>query len=155
MNGSKIPHTLRLIIFFLRLALGLNFLYIGIATLFDEAVIKNLHGQSFTGLYTWLADNATPSSWHLFFAWAFLIIGGCLMLGLATRLAAIGGIVLIIMSYMPLFSTTTALYALANIDVIATLCLLIILFSNAGAYVGLDTFIHIHLPNKKEKSGKV
>ena len=153
MNRHPIPHTLRIIIFFLRLALGLNFLYLGIATIFDATVIKSLHGQSFTGLYTWLSTAAATSSWHLFFAWAFLIIGGCLILGLATRLVAIGGIILVVMSYIPAFSTAEALYALANIDVMTVLCLLLILFSNAGAYLGLDMFIHIHLPAKaKNKS---
>jgi uncharacterized membrane protein YphA (DoxX/SURF4 family) len=151
MNRPPLPHHLRIVIFFLRLALGLNFLYIGIATLFNAAIMKNLHGQSLTGLYAWLSGGMATDPWHIFFAWAFLVIGGCLILGVATRIAAILGIVIVALSYVPAISTTTALYDLANIDVIAVLCLLIILFSNAGAYIGLDMFIHVHLPGKQKK----
>jgi uncharacterized membrane protein YphA (DoxX/SURF4 family) len=150
MNG-KIPHALRIVIFFLRLALGLNFLYLGISALFDATVAKNLHGQSFTGLYAWLSGQAAASPWHVYFAWAFLIVGGCLILGLATRFAAVLGVILVVMGYLPVFSTATALYDLANVDVITMLCLLIILFSNAGAYIGFDMFIHVHLPNKQKR----
>ncbi len=153
MNAPKLPHHLRIIIFFLRLALGLNFLYLGIAALFNAAIMQNLHGQSFTGLYSWLTGGMATSPWQTFFAWAFLVIGGCLILGLMTRLIAILGGILVVMSYLPAFRTTAAMYALANIDVITILCLLIILFSNAGAYLGLDVFIHIHLPGKHKKNG--
>jgi uncharacterized membrane protein YphA (DoxX/SURF4 family) len=153
MNAPKLPHHLRIVIFFLRLALGLNFLYLGIAALFNAAVMQDLHGQSFTGLYAWLVGDMTVNPWHIFFAWALLVIGGCLILGLMTRLVAIIGIVLVVMSYLPSFSTATAMYALASIDIITVLCLLIVLFSNAGAYLGLDVFIHVHLPGKHKKNG--
>jgi uncharacterized membrane protein YphA (DoxX/SURF4 family) len=151
MKSSKIPHSLRIIIFFLRLALGVNFLYIGIAALFDATVMKNLHGQSFTGLYAWLSSGTAANSAHVFFAWASLVIGGCLILGLATRLAATLGIVIVTLSYFPAVSPAPTIYALANIDVIMLLCLLILLFSNAGAYLGLDAFIHVRLPEKQKK----
>jgi uncharacterized membrane protein YphA (DoxX/SURF4 family) len=151
MNRSPLPHSLRIIIFLLRLVMGLNFLYIGIAALFNASVMKSLHGQSFTGLYTWLMSPGGSGSLHTLFAYAFLAIGACLILGLATRLASVLGIVLVIMSYWPSVSPAPTIYALANIDVIVTLCLLILLFSKAGAYIGLDMFIHVHLPGRQKK----
>jgi uncharacterized membrane protein YphA (DoxX/SURF4 family) len=119
----KLPHSLRVIILLLRIALGLQFIY--------AVPFAQLH---------------TPTQW------AFLIIGGFLVVGLLTRLSSIVGIVLILLSYLP-----TLNYSVLNVpqyvgtDAILVICLLVIIFSNAGTYVGLDTFIHIHPPKKKPK----
>ena len=148
----KLPHSLRVIILFLRVALGLNFFYLGMSALFNPALGKTVRAHSFGDLYTWLATNSTAGmgSWVQPVAqWAFLIIGICLVLGLLTRLASIAGIILALLSYLP-----TVSFAAFNVsqfisdEVIVVICLLIIIFSNAGAYLGLDNFIHFHSPKK-------
>jgi uncharacterized membrane protein YphA (DoxX/SURF4 family) len=72
------------------------------------------------------------------------------MLGLLTRLASIAGIILALLSYLPTVSFAAFNVAqFINDEVIVVICLLILIFSNAGAYLGLDTFIHFHRPTKK------
>ena len=96
------------------------------------------------GNWTWIQPVAQ---------WAFLIIGICLVLGLLTRLASIAGIVLALVSYLP-----TVSFAAFNVaqfisdEVIVVICLLIIIFANAGAYSGCDNFIHIPQRRRKPRS---
>jgi len=149
----KLPHSLRVIIFFLRIALGLNFFYLGFSVLFNPALGKTVSARSFGNLYSWLATPAAVSSQTAWIQpvaqWAFLIIGICLMIGLLTRLASIAGITLALLSYLPTLSFAAFNVAqFINDEVIVVICLLIIIFSNAGAYLGLDTFIHFHGPKK-------
>ena len=150
----KLPHSLRVIIFLLRVALGLNFFYLGFSALFNPALGKTVSARSFGNLYAWLATPAAVAgqgNWVQPVAqWAFLIIGICLMLGLLTRLASIAGVVFVLLSYRPTVSFAAFNVAqFINDEVIVVICLLILIFSNAGAYLGLDTFIHFHRPTKK------
>lgn len=157
----KLPHSLRVIIFLLRIALGLDFFYLGFSALFNHTLGKTVSAQSFSNLYAWLATPATTvanataagagsTAWIQPVAqWAFLIIGICLMLGLLTRLASIAGIILALFSYLPTISFAAFnVTQFINDEVIVVICLLIIVFSNAGTYLGLDTFIHFHTPKK-------
>jgi thiosulfate dehydrogenase [quinone] large subunit len=142
------------IIFLLRVALGLNFFFLGFSALFNPTLGKTVSARSFGNLYAWLAAPAAAAGQNGWIQpvaqWAFLIIGICLMLGLLTRLASIAGIVLALSSYLPTLSFAAFNVAqFINDEVIVVICLLIIIFSNAGAYLGLDTFIHFHRPTKK------
>jgi thiosulfate dehydrogenase [quinone] large subunit len=150
----KLPHSLRVIIFLLRIALGLNFFYLGFSALFNPTLGKTVSARSFGNLYAWLATPAAvvgQNGWIQPIAqWAFLIIGICLIIGLLTRLASIAGIALALLSYLPTLSFAAFNVAqFINDEVIVVICLLIIIFSNAGAYLGLDSFIHFHGPTKK------
>ncbi len=152
----KLPHSLRVIIFLLRAALGLNFFYLGFSALFNPTLGKTVRAHSFGDLYSWLATPAANSATTIggfqiqpIAQWAFFIIGVCLVLGLLTRLASIAGIVLALLSYLPTVSFATFNTAqFVSDEVIVVICLLILIFANAGAYLGLDTFIHIHGPKK-------
>jgi len=147
---SKVPHSLRIVIFFLRLTLGLSFFYLGFTKLFDPALGKQLHNHSLIQLYSWMSTTPSLDWVHTFSPWAFMIIGVCLALGLATRLAAIVGMVLTLLSYLPSISyTAITLQQFINDEVIIVICLLILIFSNAGAYIGLDKFIHISFKHKQ------
>jgi thiosulfate dehydrogenase [quinone] large subunit len=148
----KLPHSLRVIILLLRLALGINFFYLGFSALFSPALGKTVRAHSFGDLYSWLAApaGAGQANWIQPVAqWAFLIIGICLLLGLLTRVASIAGIALVLLSYLPTvsFAAFNAAQVISD-EVLVVICLLIIIFSNAGAYIGLDNFIHFHSPKK-------
>jgi len=150
----KLPHSLRAIILLLRVALGLDFFYLGFSVLFNPLLGTQIRAKSLGDLYSWLAANPVPAGdWvHPFAQWAFLIIGICLMAGLLTRLASIAGIVLALLSYLPTVSySAISVTQFINDEVIVVICLLILIFANAGTYLGLDNFIHIHPPKKKEK----
>jgi len=144
----KLPHSLRAIILLLRIALGLNFFYLGFSVLFNHELGTQIRAQSFGNLYSWLAAPVVQGGWVQPVAqWAFLIIGICLMVGLLTRLASIAGIVLTLLSYLPTVSyAALSVSQFINDEVIVVICLLILVFANAGSYLGLDTFIHFHRP---------
>jgi thiosulfate dehydrogenase [quinone] large subunit len=146
----KLPHSLRVIIFLLRLALGLDFFYLGFSTLFNQTLGGQIRSQSFGNIYSWLSAPMVQGSWMQPVAqWAFLIIGACLILGLFTRLASIAGIVLVLFSYLPTVSyTALSVSQFINDEVIVVICLLVIIFANAGTYLGADTFIHFRNPKK-------
>lgn len=146
----KLPHSLRVIILLLRVALGLDFFYLGFSALFNPTLGVQIRARSFGNLYSWLASPAQSGWMYPFAQWAFLIIGACLILGLLTRLASIAGIVLALFSYLPTISyAALSVSQFINNEVIVVICLLIIIISGAGSYLGLDNFIHIHPPKKK------
>lgn len=145
----KLPHSLRVIILFLRVALGLNFFYLGFSVLFNPTLGTEIRARSFGNLYSWIASPVQGGWTYPFAQWAFLIIGICLMAGVFTRLASIAGIILTLFSYLPTLSySTLSVSQFINDELIIVICLLIIIFSNAGAYLGLDNFIHFHRPKK-------
>jgi len=149
----KLPHSLRAIILLLRIALGLNFFYLGFSVLFNHSLGTQIRAQSFGNLYSWLAAPVVQGGWVQPVAqWAFLIIGICLIAGLLTRLASIAGIILTLLSYLPTVSyAALSVSQFINDEVIVVICLLILVFANAGSYLGLDTFIHFHRPTKVQK----
>jgi len=146
----KLPHTLRVIILMLRVALGLNFFYLGLGVLFDPSVAREVRVHSFGDLYSWLSMPA--AGWVQPVAqWAFLIIGICLVVGLLTRLSSIVAIVLTLLSFLPNISyAALSLSQFISDEVIVIICLMILFVSGAGKYICLDSFIHFHGP-KKEK----
>jgi len=148
-SPSKLSHSLRMAIFLLRIAIGLNFFYFGFAVLFNPALSKNFSAQSFGNLYSWLAAPSVAGWVHPFAQWAFLVIGACLILGLATRIASIVGIAVTFLSFLPNVSyNALSIEQFLNDEVIVIICLLIILLSDAGTYLGVDSFIHVSLKRK-------
>jgi hypothetical protein len=71
-------HSLRVATFFLRVALGLNFFYLGWSTLFNPSLVRDLSTRSISDLYAWIGAIGSGNTQTLC-AWAFLIIGACLM----------------------------------------------------------------------------
>src|SRR5271154_4416120 len=102
----KLPHSLRIVILLLRITLGLDFFYLGWSTLFNTTLGATLRERSLGDLYAWVGSSVSQGSLQIFFEWAFLVIGACLVVGLVTRFAAIAGIALTLASYLP--SVTTA-----------------------------------------------
>ena len=158
MNGSRIPHSLRIIILLLRIALGLNFFYLGVNTLWGPSGGTGIGNGSLVGLYAWIGGSFGGSlgstALATFWAWISLVIGACLIAGLITRLVSITGIVLTLASYYaPTPSGSIPLNPLqfANDGTLIVLCFLVLLFSGAGEYIGLDQFLHVHLAGKHRK----
>jgi len=142
-NGSKLPHSLRIVILLLRLALGLDFFYLGFSSLFLPSAESSLGARSLGDLYAWLHGSST--SLQTFCAWAFLVIGAGLVLGLLMRFMAIAGIALTLFGYWPSIATgAISPAAFVSDAVLVVVCLLVLIFANAGSYLGLDTFLHIH-----------
>lgn len=137
-----LPHSLRLSILFLRIALGLNFIYLGWTALFDHPLATGLSGHSLNSLYGWLSSPSSLTWLPMAAAWAFLVIGACLVLGLFTRLASLIGIILVLASYLPTISFAQFNIAqLVNDELIVFFCLLVLIFGKAGTYIGIDKFL--------------
>lgn len=148
-HGSKLPHHLRLVLFLLRVALGLDFFYLGWSALFNASLISQLKQQSLSQLYHWVSvppniiGTAAIVWLHPFAAWAFLIIGVCLVFGFLTNVAAIAGIALTIIGYFPAISLANiTILQFINDGVIVVLALLAIIFARAGKYLGIDGALH-------------
>jgi uncharacterized membrane protein YphA (DoxX/SURF4 family) len=90
---------------------------------------------------TWFADIGNK--------WGLTIVGACLMLGLFTRLAALGGIGLLALYYlaMPPFPglpenpMAEGHYLIVNKNLIEAIALMVIGTSRIGRWFGLDAFI--------------
>jgi uncharacterized membrane protein YphA (DoxX/SURF4 family) len=137
-----LPHSLRLSIFFLRIALGLNFIYLGWTTLFDHPLVADLRSHAMNPLYGWLASANSVVWLPQAAAWAFLIVGIALVLGIFTRIASFIAIALILASYLPTISFAAFnLAQLINDELIVLFCLLVLIFGKAGHYIGVDKFL--------------
>ena len=135
-------HSLRLAIFFLRIALGLNFVYLGWTALFAHSLESGVREQSLPSLYGWLGSPNSVAWLPTVAAWAFLVIGICLIFGFLTRLASFVGMVVVLASYLPTINFAAfAVAQLINDELIVFFCLLILVFGKAGHYVGTDKFL--------------
>jgi len=146
MSGeSRIPHSLRLAILFLRVVLGANFIYLGWSELFNPPSLDNIHIRSFAGIYAWLASvhNAAVIEWFLVAA------GVCLIFGFATRFVSILLLLLTLLSYWPAANSAWSATQLTGDTVIIILCLAILFLGKAGNYLGLDTVFHFSFRHKK------
>lgn len=152
MAEPRLPHALRFSVFLLRLALGVNFFYVGWSALFDQPLIHKLGGRSLGDLYAWIGAPFGGAALGTALAWACIAIGVCLIAGLVTRLAAVAGIALTVASYAPSVTLAPPSFTqFANDAVLAIAAFLVLLFANAGDYLGLDRFIHIHLAARHKK----
>lgn len=132
-----------------------------------EAPLKAME----TNLYSKLepqqaAKGAIPKekSQSQFSDWANMLaltaVGVCLMIGLCTRLAALGAIGLLVMYYfcmppwpgLPESPATEGHYYIINKNLVEAAALLVIAFSGAGRWAGVDAFISAFF--RKLKAGK-
>ena len=141
--SAKLPHRLRFVIFLLRVALGLDFFYLGWSSLFNASLVSELRAQSLGQLYRWTSTANAATVWpHPLSSWIFLLAGACLVVGFLTTFAAIVGIILVAIGYLPLVSlAAVTVTQFINDGLIVILCLFVILFSKAGKYLGLDAFM--------------
>ena len=134
----------------MRIAIGWHFLYEGIVKLLDADWTAAGYLEASTGpmagAFQWIASEPTVLGVvNQLNIWGLILIGGCLMLGLFSRLAALGGIGLLALYYAsnpPLFDQTAAAgleghYLLVNKNLVELLALGVVLFLPAGR-LGLD-----------------
>jgi uncharacterized membrane protein YphA (DoxX/SURF4 family) len=141
---------MRITIFFLRLALGIDFFYLGFCALFNQALGRELSSRSIGDLY-FLLISPTNAGWlQTFSEWAFLLAGICLIVGLATRVASIGAFILIFAQYLQgIITSAVSPERFVSDEVLVMVCLLILVVSGAGTYLGFDRFIHGRAPTRE------
>ena len=149
LHPTRIPHSLRLIIALLRIALGLNFFYLAFNYIVNSAFRDGLAQAGAMGnLYAWLNAPEHAGFVNIISKWALLVVGIGLTIGFATRLLSLIALVLIALAYLA-SPHAWNMSQLVNDSLITILCLGILIFSRAGSYLGLDKFFHFSLFRKK------
>jgi thiosulfate dehydrogenase [quinone] large subunit len=139
----------------LRVFVGWHFLYEGLAKLTSPSwsaagYMKQARGP-FAELFRSLA--AQPNllaNADLITMWGLTLVGLCLMLGLFTRLASIGGIAFLALFYLcnPPFVgyfysiPTEGSYLLVNKNLVELCALVVIFATGSGRFAGLDRILH-------------
>jgi uncharacterized membrane protein YphA (DoxX/SURF4 family) len=139
-----------LIVGLMRIAIGWHFLYEGLIKLVDTKWSAAGYLQSSTGpAAMWFkdmaADQAVLSMVNQLNIWGLIVIGLCLMLGLASRLSALAGILLLGLYYLcqppffgpEQFGVAEGHYMIVNKNLVELLALCVVLFYPAGR-LGLD-----------------
>jgi len=102
---------------------------------------------------TWFSDISNM--------WALTLVGVCLMLGLFTRLSALGGVGLLCMYYfamppwpgLPESPMAEGHYWIVNKNMIEAIALLMIATSGVGRWWGLDAYISAYLRRRCRRAG--
>jgi len=155
MEEHKFNHLQMIAIVLLRVTIGWHFLYEGISKLMKpnwSAVGYLMQSKGMlSGLFKWIAD--TPTVLNIvnqMNIWGLIAMGLGLILGCFTRVAAIAGIVLLMLFYLcnPLFvgffysMPTEGSYLIINKNVVEMAALFVIAVTLSGRYIGLDRIIH-------------
>ncbi len=137
----------------LRIAVGWHFLYEGLVKLWDpdwsaHGYLAGAVGPA-AGFYKWLASDPTVlSGVNALNVWGLLLIGACLMLGLATRFSALLGMLLLGLyyaAYPPLWQTLEGVpleghYLVVNKTLVELFALLVVVVLPASR-LGLDGLV--------------
>ncbi len=148
-RGSMMAITL------LRVVVGWHFLYEGLAKLTAPSwsaagYLKQARGP-FADLFKGLAANQNLlANADLITMWGLTLVGLCLVLGLFTRLASLGGIAFIVLFYLcnPPFVgyfyslPTEGSYLIVNKNLVELAALVVVLVTGSGRFAGLDRLVH-------------
>lgn len=159
MELSKKTAIHRLFITFLRIAIGWHFLYEGLAKIFQgnwtaSGYLQNTSGI-FSGFYHWLASSPVILQVVDFMNVSGLfLIGSALFIGLFTRVAAMGGALLMILYYFayppfgnPMMNSEGHLFIVDKLFIEATALVFLFFFHEKG--YGIDTLTEYFLKHKK------
>ena len=134
----------------LRVAIGWHFLYEGLAKLFSPEWTALGYLQSatgpFAGFYQALAVNdSVMMVINILNTWGLVLIGLGILLGLFTRIAQLGGIILLLLYYLshpPIFSEPgffrEGSYFIISKDLLEIIALVVLMFFPTGQFLGLD-----------------
>jgi thiosulfate dehydrogenase [quinone] large subunit len=155
MEEAKLSRSALIAITVLRVVVGWHFLYEGIAKLtsssWSAAGYMRASRGPFAVLFRWIANNPQLlDNANLITMYGLTVIGALLILGLFTRLAAIGGIALILLIYLcnPPFVgyfytiPTEGTYLIVNKNLVELCALAVILLTRSGLFAGLDRIVH-------------
>ena len=165
MDEGKLARWPMIAITALRVVVGWHVLYEGIAKLTAPSwsaagYLKQARGP-FAELFKGLAaDPNMLANADLITMWGLTIVGLCLVLGLFTRLASLGGIAFILLFYLcnPPFVgyfysiPTEGSYLIVNKNVVELCALLVILVTGSGRFAGLDGIVHALLGRRASVS---
>jgi len=153
----------------LRICIGWHFLYEGLIKLFnpDWTAKSFLEGSRwiFGDLFRWMASGDFAMQVVDFAnSWGLTLAGVALILGLFTRLASWGGIIMLALYYLayPPFgvygygAVSEGNFIIVNRNLIELVCLLVLAYTRSGEFFGLDLLIRNNkLTGKPESENNV
>jgi thiosulfate dehydrogenase [quinone] large subunit len=155
MDDMKLSRSAMIAITVLRVVVGWHFLYEGIAKLtsssWSAAGYMRASRGPFAAFFRWIANNPQLlDNANLITMYGLTVVGVLLILGLFTRLAATGGIALILLIYLcnPPFVgyfytiPTEGTYLIVNKNLVELCALAVILLTRSGLFAGLDRILH-------------
>jgi thiosulfate dehydrogenase (quinone) large subunit len=155
MEEAKLSRSAMIAITLMRVLVGWHFLYEGISKLtsssWSAAGYMRASRGPFSALFKSIASNPQMlDNANMITMYGLTIVGVLLMLGLFTRLAAIGGIAFILLFYLcnPPFVgyfytiPTEGSYLIVNKNLVELGALVVILFTRSGLFAGLDRILH-------------
>ena len=155
MEDAKLSRSAMIAIIFLRIVIGWHFLYEGITKLTSQSwsavgYMRASRGP-FAALFKSIANNPQMlDNANLITMYGLTVVGVMLMLGLFTRLAALGGIAFILLFYLcnPPFVgyfysiPTEGTYLVVNKNLVELCALAVVLLTRSGLAAGLDRIVH-------------
>ncbi len=149
--GTRLPYSLRLAILLLRVALGLSFFYLGFSKLFNDSFVSELgQTKALGGFSAWFGAPEHIGLTSTGSKWVLIVIGVGLVIGFATRLLSLLGIIFTGVPYLGNIDFThLQISQLVNDQLITILCLFVLIFSRAGTYLGFDKFFRFSPWRKK------
>jgi thiosulfate dehydrogenase [quinone] large subunit len=139
----------------MRVFVGWHFLYEGIAKLTSPAwsgagYLKQARGPFAEWFRSLASQPNLLANADMVTMWGLTAVGLCLVLGLFTRIAALGGIVFILLFYFaapPFVGYFYSLpsegsYLIVNKNLVELCALLVILTTGSGRFAGLDRIVH-------------
>jgi len=155
MDDTKLSRSALIAITVLRIIVGWHFLYEGIAKLtassWSAAGYMRASRGPFAAFFKWIASNPQLlDNANLITMYGLTIVGLLLILGLFTRLAAIGGIAFVLLFYLcnPPFVgyfytiPTEGSYLIVNKNLVEVGALAVILLTRSGLFAGIDRILH-------------
>ena len=155
MDDMKLSRSAMIAITVLRVVVGWHFLYEGIAKLtspsWSAAGYMKVSRGPFAAFFHWIAGQPQLlDKANLITMYGLAIVGVLLILGLFTRLAAIGGIGFVLLFYLcnPPFVgyfysiPTEGSYLIVNKNLVEGCALAVILLTRSGLFAGLDRILH-------------
>lgn len=155
MEEAKLSRSALIAITVLRVIVGWHFLYEGIAKLtsssWSAAGYMRASRGPFAAFFRWIANNPQLlDNANLITMYGLTVVGVLLILGLFTRLAASGGIALILLIYLcnPPFVgyfytiPTEGTYLIVNKNLVELCALAVILLTRSGLFAGIDRIVH-------------
>jgi thiosulfate dehydrogenase [quinone] large subunit len=155
MDDMKLSRSAMIAITALRVIVGWHFLYEGIAKLtspsWSGAGYMRASRGPFSAFFRWIASNPQLlDNANLITMYGLTIVGVLLILGLFTRLAAIGGMSLVLLFYLcnPPFVgyyysiPSEGSYLIDNKNLVEFCALAVVLLTRSGLFAGLDRILH-------------
>ena len=144
LNGMN--KQLKMAVFLSRVGLGILFFYAGITKVInpDWSAGGYLNSaKTFPGLYQWFASAGNIGWINFVNEWGLTLVGLALITGLLVRWASLGGILLMILYYLPIlqFPIVGEHSYIVDEHIMYITVFLVLISSNAGTFWGLDSWL--------------